>query len=176
MLPTLLIPSCHSRKGWQCLKGLRGLLCVPFRLLVPLCHAVLVPLVGPSRESLAHFPSFAVIPLSFAISQEGDWKQVLVFTECLLQEFSVPLTCPRSWLTWSSLHDAYVALSSRQTPHPWERGATKPTWLPRLACWGLFAAKSFPASFQDAVSAATDEERLVKIHDVIQQLPPPHYR
>ncbi|KAJ6656041.1 hypothetical protein lerEdw1_004446 [Lerista edwardsae] len=28
----------------------------------------------------------------------------------------------------------------------------------------------------DAVSAATDEERLVKIHDVIQQLPPPHYR
>ncbi|KFP46201.1 Rho GTPase-activating protein 32, partial [Cathartes aura] len=30
--------------------------------------------------------------------------------------------------------------------------------------------------FQDAVSAATDEERLVKIHDVIQQLPPPHYR
>uniref|UniRef100_A0A8D2QEH5 Rho GTPase activating protein 32 n=1 Tax=Zonotrichia albicollis TaxID=44394 RepID=A0A8D2QEH5_ZONAL len=40
----------------------------------------------------------------------------------------------------------------------------------------LFAAKSFAASFQDAVSAATDEERLVKIHDVIQQLPPPHYR
>ncbi|OPJ68194.1 rho GTPase-activating protein 32 isoform B [Patagioenas fasciata monilis] len=30
--------------------------------------------------------------------------------------------------------------------------------------------------FSDAVSAATDEERLVKIHDVIQQLPPPHYR
>jgi len=29
---------------------------------------------------------------------------------------------------------------------------------------------------QDAVSAATDEERLVKVHDVIQQLPPPHYR
>ncbi|KTF83535.1 hypothetical protein cypCar_00013166, partial [Cyprinus carpio] len=28
----------------------------------------------------------------------------------------------------------------------------------------------------DAVSAATDEERLVKVHDVIQQLPPPHYR
>ncbi|MBN3278748.1 RHG32 protein, partial [Polyodon spathula] len=26
------------------------------------------------------------------------------------------------------------------------------------------------------MSAATDEERLVKIHDVIQQLPPPHYR
>lgn len=40
----------------------------------------------------------------------------------------------------------------------------------------LFAAECFPASFQDAVSAATDEERLVKIHDVIQQLPPPHYR
>uniref|UniRef100_A0A8C0FPI6 Rho GTPase activating protein 32 n=1 Tax=Bubo bubo TaxID=30461 RepID=A0A8C0FPI6_BUBBB len=37
-------------------------------------------------------------------------------------------------------------------------------------------AKSLPALFQDAVSAATDEERLVKIHDVIQQLPPPHYR
>ncbi|KAM8817204.1 rho GTPase-activating protein 32 isoform 1-T1 [Rhynchonycteris naso] len=30
--------------------------------------------------------------------------------------------------------------------------------------------------FSDAVSAATDEERLLKIHDVIQQLPPPHYR
>ncbi|XP_048824582.1 rho GTPase-activating protein 32 isoform X1 [Lagopus muta] len=30
--------------------------------------------------------------------------------------------------------------------------------------------------FSDAVSAATDEERLVRIHDVIQQLPPPHYR
>lgn len=31
-------------------------------------------------------------------------------------------------------------------------------------------------SRKDAVSAATDEERLIKIHDVIQQLPPPHYR
>ncbi|XP_051962485.1 rho GTPase-activating protein 32 [Xyrauchen texanus] len=30
--------------------------------------------------------------------------------------------------------------------------------------------------FSDAVSAATDEQRLVKVHDVIQQLPPPHYR
>uniref|UniRef100_A0A672RB68 Rho GTPase-activating protein 32 n=1 Tax=Sinocyclocheilus grahami TaxID=75366 RepID=A0A672RB68_SINGR len=30
--------------------------------------------------------------------------------------------------------------------------------------------------FSDAVPAATDEERLVKVHDVIQQLPPPHYR
>ncbi|KAJ7995519.1 hypothetical protein DPEC_G00245420 [Dallia pectoralis] len=30
--------------------------------------------------------------------------------------------------------------------------------------------------FSDAVSAATDEERLAKIHNVIQQLPPPHYR
>ncbi|XP_055052254.1 rho GTPase-activating protein 32 isoform X1 [Misgurnus anguillicaudatus] len=30
--------------------------------------------------------------------------------------------------------------------------------------------------FSDAVSAATDEERLIKVHDVIQQLPPPHYR
>nr|XP_009678766.1 PREDICTED: LOW QUALITY PROTEIN: rho GTPase-activating protein 32 [Struthio camelus australis] len=30
--------------------------------------------------------------------------------------------------------------------------------------------------FSDAVSAATDDERLVKIHDVIQHLPPPHYR
>ncbi|KAK1786473.1 hypothetical protein P4O66_017627 [Electrophorus voltai] len=30
--------------------------------------------------------------------------------------------------------------------------------------------------FSDAVSVATDDERLVKIHDVIQQLPPPHYR
>lgn len=31
-------------------------------------------------------------------------------------------------------------------------------------------------SSQEAVSAATEEERLVKIHNVIQQLPPPHYR
>ncbi|KAJ8280633.1 hypothetical protein GJAV_G00057160 [Gymnothorax javanicus] len=30
--------------------------------------------------------------------------------------------------------------------------------------------------FSEAVSAATDEERLIRIHDVIQQLPPPHYR
>lgn len=30
--------------------------------------------------------------------------------------------------------------------------------------------------FAEAVSAATDEERLVKIYNVIQQLPPPHYR
>ncbi|XP_029302151.1 rho GTPase-activating protein 32-like [Cottoperca gobio] len=30
--------------------------------------------------------------------------------------------------------------------------------------------------FSEAVSAATDEDRLVKIHNVIQQLPPPHYR
>ncbi|KAA0701905.1 Rho GTPase-activating protein 32 [Triplophysa tibetana] len=30
--------------------------------------------------------------------------------------------------------------------------------------------------FSDAVSAATDEGRLIKVHDVIQQLPPPHYR
>ncbi|XP_008423226.1 rho GTPase-activating protein 32-like [Poecilia reticulata] len=30
--------------------------------------------------------------------------------------------------------------------------------------------------FSEAVSAATEEERLVKIHNVIQQLPPPHYR
>uniref|UniRef100_A0A803YR02 Rho GTPase activating protein 32 n=1 Tax=Meleagris gallopavo TaxID=9103 RepID=A0A803YR02_MELGA len=39
-----------------------------------------------------------------------------------------------------------------------------------------FVSKSLSALFQDAVSAATDEERLVRIHDVIQQLPPPHYR
>ncbi|KAL2094418.1 hypothetical protein ACEWY4_009137 [Coilia grayii] len=30
--------------------------------------------------------------------------------------------------------------------------------------------------FSEAVSVATDDERLLKIHDVIQQLPPPHYR
>ncbi|KAL4647478.1 rho GTPase-activating protein 32-like [Arapaima gigas] len=30
--------------------------------------------------------------------------------------------------------------------------------------------------FAEAVSGATDEERLIKIHDAIQQLPPPHYR
>ncbi|XP_032905773.1 rho GTPase-activating protein 32 isoform X2 [Amblyraja radiata] len=30
--------------------------------------------------------------------------------------------------------------------------------------------------FSDSVSVASDEDRLVKIHDVIQQLPPPHYR
>lgn len=40
----------------------------------------------------------------------------------------------------------------------------------------VLASYSFIILFQDAVSAATDEERLVKIHDVIQQLPPPHYR
>lgn len=35
---------------------------------------------------------------------------------------------------------------------------------------------AFVSPVKDAVSAATDEERLIKIHDVIQQLPPPHYR
>ncbi|XP_021237608.1 rho GTPase-activating protein 32-like [Numida meleagris] len=30
--------------------------------------------------------------------------------------------------------------------------------------------------FSEAVSAATDEERLVRMQDVLQQLPPPHYR
>uniref|UniRef100_A0A8C9EPC1 Rho GTPase activating protein 32 n=1 Tax=Pavo cristatus TaxID=9049 RepID=A0A8C9EPC1_PAVCR len=40
----------------------------------------------------------------------------------------------------------------------------------------VFVSESLSALFQDAVSAATDEERLVRIHDVIQQLPPPHYR
>lgn len=37
-------------------------------------------------------------------------------------------------------------------------------------------ATFYPLRPQEAVSAATDEERLVKIHNVIQQLPPPHYR
>lgn len=62
---------------------------------------------------------------------------------------------------------------------PLAQGGEEQQNPPRCQDWrvgGLFAAKSFPASFQDAVSAATDEERLVKIHDVIQQLPPPHYR
>lgn len=35
---------------------------------------------------------------------------------------------------------------------------------------------SYSLSLQEAVSAATNEERLGKIHNVIQQLPPPHYR
>lgn len=39
----------------------------------------------------------------------------------------------------------------------------------------VYASLQF-CSPKDAVSAATDEERLIKIHDVIQQLPPPHYR
>ncbi|XP_048418074.1 rho GTPase-activating protein 32-like isoform X2 [Stegostoma tigrinum] len=30
--------------------------------------------------------------------------------------------------------------------------------------------------FSDSVSVASDEDRLIKVHDVIQQLPPPHYR
>ncbi|XP_039626474.1 rho GTPase-activating protein 32 isoform X2 [Polypterus senegalus] len=30
--------------------------------------------------------------------------------------------------------------------------------------------------FADSMSVSTEEERLIKIHDVIQQLPPPHYR
>lgn len=40
----------------------------------------------------------------------------------------------------------------------------------------LILMPAFVSPMKDAVSAATDEERLVKIHDVIQQLPPPHYR
>lgn len=42
---------------------------------------------------------------------------------------------------------------------------------------GLEVMRALSSVFlQEAVSAATDEERLVKIHNVIQQLPPPHYR
>lgn len=37
---------------------------------------------------------------------------------------------------------------------------------PRHAC----------ASSQEAMSVPGEEERLVRVHDVIQQLPPPHYR
>lgn len=29
---------------------------------------------------------------------------------------------------------------------------------------------------QECMGEMTDEERMVKVHDVIQQLPPPHYR
>lgn len=45
--------------------------------------------------------------------------------------------------------------------------------ITRTACSD---ARLYPLCPQEAVSAATDEERLVKIHKVIQQLPPPHYR
>uniref|UniRef100_A0A8B9VM98 Rho GTPase activating protein 32 n=1 Tax=Anas zonorhyncha TaxID=75864 RepID=A0A8B9VM98_9AVES len=60
----------------------------------------------------------------------------------------------------NSGHDVHCPLSSR----------------PCVRYLALFVSQSFTVLFQDAVSAATDEERLVKIHDVIQQLPPPHYR
>lgn len=33
-----------------------------------------------------------------------------------------------------------------------------------------------PLPLQEAVSVSGNEERLVRVHDVIQQLPPPHYR
>lgn len=39
---------------------------------------------------------------------------------------------------------------------------------------GTLSSSARPS--QEAVSASTDEERLAKIHNVIQQLPPPHYR
>ena len=35
---------------------------------------------------------------------------------------------------------------------------------------------SLSAFFQDTVCAATDEERLLRMQEVIQQLPAPHYR
>ena len=37
-------------------------------------------------------------------------------------------------------------------------------------------SKSLSAFFQDAVCAGTDEEQLVRMQEVIQQLPAPHYR
>ena len=37
-------------------------------------------------------------------------------------------------------------------------------------------SKSLSDFFQDAVCAATDEERLLRMQEVIQQLPAPHYR
>lgn len=65
---------------------------------------------------------------------------------------------------------------------------TKDTYIQDIHCVGSLCKLYFRElpnplltyqlyeKFSDAVSAATDEERLVKIHDVIQQLPPPHYR
>lgn len=37
-------------------------------------------------------------------------------------------------------------------------------------------APSHCALSQEAMSVPGEEERLVRVHDVIQQLPPPHYR
>ena len=37
-------------------------------------------------------------------------------------------------------------------------------------------SQSLSAFFQDAVCAGTDEERLLRVQEVIQLLPAPHYR
>ncbi|KAG7469014.1 hypothetical protein MATL_G00124340 [Megalops atlanticus] len=37
-------------------------------------------------------------------------------------------------------------------------------------------SKDLYAKFADCMGEMTEEERMVKVHDVIQQLPPPHYR
>ncbi|KAH0631317.1 hypothetical protein JD844_005604, partial [Phrynosoma platyrhinos] len=41
---------------------------------------------------------------------------------------------------------------------------------------GLVATLALFPSLQEAVSVSGNEDRLVQVHDVIQQLPPPHYR
>lgn len=45
-------------------------------------------------------------------------------------------------------------------------------------CWDALGPASITTvhNLQEAMSVPGEEERLVRIHDVIQQLPPPHYR
>ena len=40
----------------------------------------------------------------------------------------------------------------------------------------LSGAEGLAVAFQDAVCAGTDEEQLVRMQEVLQQLPVPHYR
>ena len=93
---------------------------------------------------------------------------------CLVLDFSIHIACEQSLLPWY-----YIVFPHRSVPKSKVNEFQSETELSMknfrfyqhslLVYFALWL-------FQDAVSAATDEERLIKIHDVIQQLPPPHYR
>uniref|UniRef100_A0A8B9Q7F7 Rho GTPase activating protein 32 n=1 Tax=Apteryx owenii TaxID=8824 RepID=A0A8B9Q7F7_APTOW len=109
-------------------------------------------------------------------------NQVLAFSDCnLLWVFFL------SSLSNSSAHLS-VLISRHEFDSEQIPDLTKDIYIQDIHCVGSLCKLYFRElpnplltyqlyeKFSDAVSAATDEERLVKIHDVIQQLPPPHYR
>uniref|UniRef100_A0A8C3PKX9 Rho GTPase activating protein 32 n=1 Tax=Calidris pygmaea TaxID=425635 RepID=A0A8C3PKX9_9CHAR len=126
---------------------------------------------------------------------------VALVTKCLFfpvnQEALAFLDCNLCWVLFSSsppyptplpIFFFSVLISSHEFDSEQIPDLTKDIYIQDIHCVGSLCKLYFRElpnplltyqlyeKFSDAVSAATDEERLVKIHDVIQQLPPPHYR